>query len=65
MYHIFFIHSSADEHLGNFHVLAVVNSASHIFFFFNQETKLKTNQTSITWKSWMAMIWYMIKDYTK
>ena len=28
MYHIFFIHSSVDEHLGYFHVLAIVNSAA-------------------------------------
>ena len=27
MYHNFFIHSSADGHLGCFHVVAVVNSA--------------------------------------
>ena len=27
MHHIFFIHASADEHLGYFHVLAIVNSA--------------------------------------
>ena len=42
MYHIIFIHSSADEHLGCFHVLSFVNSASvnigvhvhfHIIFF--------------------------------
>ena len=28
MYHIFFIHSSVDGHLGCFYVLAVVNSAA-------------------------------------
>ena len=28
MYHIFFIHSSVDRHLGCFHVLVIVNSAA-------------------------------------
>ena len=27
-YHIFFIYSSVDRHLGCFHVLAIINSAS-------------------------------------
>ena len=30
IYHIFFIHSSVDGHLGSFHILAVVNSATAI-----------------------------------
>ena len=28
MYHIFFIHSSVDRHLGCFHVLAIVSGAA-------------------------------------
>ena len=28
LYHIFFIHSSVDKHLGCSHVLAIVNSAA-------------------------------------
>ena len=37
MYHISFIHSSVDEHLSFFYVLAIVTSASgsYFLFFFN------------------------------
>ena len=43
MYHIFFIHSSADGHLGFFHVPEIVNNAAkntgvHIFYL--RETAL-------------------------
>ena len=38
MYHIFFIYSSVNGHLGCFHVLAIVNSAAmnigvHVYFW--------------------------------
>ena len=31
MYHIFFLHSSVNGHLGCFHILTIVNSATIIF----------------------------------
>ena len=51
LYHIFFIHSSADGHLGCFHILATVNSAAmnievHVSFqvrvFFEYMPGIKT-----------------------
>ena len=33
MYHISFIRSSVDGHLGRFHVLAIVNSAAVVYVF--------------------------------
>ena len=40
MYHIFFIHSSADGHLGCVDVLAVVNSAAMKMFPFGEELRV-------------------------
>ena len=38
MYHSFLIHSSADGHLGCFHVLAVINSAANSMYIIKGET---------------------------
>ena len=43
MYHIFFIHSSVDGHLGCFHDLAIVNSAALYFRVLNLGSKKKTS----------------------
>ena len=39
MYHSFLIHSSADGHLGCFHVLAIINSAGFKTLFFQSREK--------------------------
>ena len=37
IYHIFFIHLSADGHLGYFHILSIANNAGVHVFFFNRD----------------------------
>ena len=43
MYNIFFIHSSADGHLGYFQVLAIVNSAAMNKWFLQLNKEKQTN----------------------
>ena len=60
MYHSFLIHSSADGHLGCFHVLAIVDSA-----VMNIEVHVST--IARTWKQprcpsadeWIRKLWYI------
>ena len=52
MYHIFFIHSSVNGHLGSFHVLAIVDSAALKVYGRNQHNIvkiLKKKDTALRW----------------
>ena len=67
IYHVFFIHSSVDGHLGCSHVLTVVNSASmnigvcvHISHFEKKEVKISwliSNIGKVTIRDWNLSLW--------
>ena len=53
MYHIFWIHSSVDGHLGCFHVLAIENSAS-------VNIGVHVSLRIVVFSGWMARIIYAV-----
>ena len=56
MYHSFLIHSSADGHLGYFHVLAIINSAAmkekkrNLLFLVSNQTSFSEKECSLNSK---------------
>ena len=50
MYHSFLIHSSADKHLGCFHVLAIINSATMSVWKTEKETQMYRTDFWTLWE---------------
>ena len=58
MYHSFHIHSSADGHLGCFHVLAIINSAAMNIGMHVSLSDLVSSVYAQEWDCWVVWQFY-------
>ena len=61
IYHIFFIHSSVDGHLGCFHILAILSYAAiklevHVSFLINVFIFSRYMPRSLYWRAYVSTI---------